>query len=104
MVLTDAAGRVLFCSPVRRGSCADTTQARQLGLVQLLADGPFVEILADADYQGLGAQPDGRVCEPGELGRLRRGRHRPTASSRRTDFHVPRPTVHEVVRRAGQPP
>ncbi|MFD8005683.1 transposase family protein [Streptomyces mirabilis] len=51
MVLTDAAGRVLFCSPVRPGSCADITQARELGLVQLLAGGPFVEILADAGYQ-----------------------------------------------------
>ncbi|MEU6687625.1 transposase family protein [Streptomyces sp. NPDC046832] len=40
MVLTDAEGRLLYCSPVRPGSCADITQARQLGLVQLLADGP----------------------------------------------------------------
>ncbi|MFE4582808.1 transposase family protein, partial [Streptomyces chartreusis] len=39
MVITDAEGRVLFCSPVRPGSCADITQARQLGLVELLADG-----------------------------------------------------------------
>ncbi|MFE4626085.1 transposase family protein [Streptomyces mirabilis] len=31
IVLTDAAGRVLFCSPVRPGSCVDITQARQLG-------------------------------------------------------------------------
>ncbi|MGP4006646.1 transposase family protein [Streptomyces sp. 4N124] len=36
MVLTDAEGRVLFCSPVRPGSCADITQARQLGLDKLL--------------------------------------------------------------------
>ncbi|MGW3291384.1 transposase family protein [Streptomyces sp. NPDC001002] len=54
MVVTDAEGRVLFCSPVWPGSCADITQARQLGLVQLLADGPFLEILADAGYQGMG--------------------------------------------------
>ncbi|MEU0585951.1 transposase family protein [Streptomyces sp. NPDC006132] len=27
MVLTDAEGRVLFCSPARRGGCADITQA-----------------------------------------------------------------------------
>ncbi|MGA5207351.1 transposase family protein [Streptomyces variegatus] len=33
MVLTDAEGRVLFCSPARPGSCADITQARQLHLV-----------------------------------------------------------------------
>jgi hypothetical protein len=64
MVLTDAEGRVLFCSPVRPGSCADITQARQLGLAQLLADGPFLEILADAGYQGMGAQTGGRVVTP----------------------------------------
>ncbi|MFE2103652.1 transposase family protein [Streptomyces sp. NPDC059468] len=64
MVLTDADGRVLFCSPVRPGSCADITQARQLGLAQLLADGPFMEILADAGYQGMGAQTGGRVVTP----------------------------------------
>ncbi|TQJ37082.1 transposase family protein [Streptomyces sp. NBC_00080] len=64
MVLTDAEGHVLFCSPVRPGSCADITQARQLGLAQLLADGPFMEILADAGYQGMGAQTGGRVMTP----------------------------------------
>ncbi|MEJ8673019.1 transposase family protein [Streptomyces sp. MS1.AVA.1] len=48
MVLTDAGCPVLFCSRVRPGSRADITQARQLGLFQLLADGPFMEILADA--------------------------------------------------------
>ena len=64
MVLTDAWGRVLFCSPVRPGSCADITQARQLGLAQLLAEGPFMEILADAGYQGMGAQTGGRVVTP----------------------------------------
>jgi hypothetical protein len=55
MVLTDAEGRVLFCSPVRPGSCADITQARQRGLAQLLSGGSFMEILADAGYQGMGA-------------------------------------------------
>ncbi|MFJ4634044.1 transposase family protein [Streptomyces sp. NPDC088847] len=64
MVLTDGAGRMLFCSPVRPGSCADITQARQLGLVQLLVDGPFLEILADAGYQGMGGQTGGRVVTP----------------------------------------
>ncbi|MFI0231232.1 transposase family protein [Streptomyces sp. NPDC017086] len=64
MVVTDGNGRVLFCSPTRPGSCADITQARQSGLVQLLADGPAVEILADAGYQGLGAQTGGRVITP----------------------------------------
>lgn len=64
MVVTDEDGRVLFCSPTRPGSCADITHARQLGLVKLLADGPAVEILADAGYQGLGAQTGGRVVTP----------------------------------------
>nr|WP_233221410.1 transposase family protein [Streptomyces carminius] len=64
MVVTDADGRMLFCSPTRPGSCADITHARQSGLVKLLADGPAVEILADAGYQGLGAQTGGRVVTP----------------------------------------
>lgn len=34
------------------------------GLVRPLADGPAVEILADAAYQGLGAQTGGRVVTP----------------------------------------
>ncbi|MFF5365305.1 hypothetical protein ACFY4I_38945 [Streptomyces scabiei] len=45
----------------RPGSCADITHTRQLGLVQLLAEGPFLEILADAGYQGMGAQTGGRA-------------------------------------------
>ncbi|MGA5468262.1 transposase family protein [Streptomyces arboris] len=64
MVVTDAAGRLLFCSPAEPASCADITHARKLGLVGLLADGPAVEILADAGYQGLGAQTGGRVVTP----------------------------------------
>ncbi|MFC9262231.1 transposase family protein [Streptomyces hydrogenans] len=64
MVLTDQNGRVLFSSPARPGSCADITHARQLGLVKLLAEGPVVEVLADAGYQGLGAQTGGRVVTP----------------------------------------
>ncbi|MFB7868157.1 transposase family protein, partial [Streptomyces sp. NPDC056069] len=64
MVVTDGEGRVLWCSPTEPGSCADITQARQLGLVKLLAGGPVVEILADAGYQGLGAQTGGRVVTP----------------------------------------
>lgn len=62
--VTDGDGRVLFCSPSRPGSCADITHARQLGLVGLLTDGPAVEILADAGYQGLGTQTGGRVITP----------------------------------------
>ncbi len=64
MVVTDGDGRVLFCSPTKPGSCADITHARQLGLVRVLADGPAMEILADAGYQGLGAQTGGRVITP----------------------------------------
>ncbi|MFI9810290.1 hypothetical protein ACIHEJ_39455 [Streptomyces sp. NPDC052301] len=64
MVLTDAEGRVMSCSPVQPGSCADITQARQLGLAQFLADGPFMEIPEDAGYQGMGAQTGGRVVTP----------------------------------------
>ncbi|MFC9394437.1 transposase family protein [Streptomyces sp. NPDC057027] len=64
MVITDSEGRVLWCSPTRPGSCAGIIHARQLGLVTLLADGPAVEILAHAGYQGLGAQTNGRVVTP----------------------------------------
>ncbi|WP_405469468.1 transposase family protein [Streptomyces canus] len=64
MVLTDAEGHVLFCSSVRPGSCADITQARQLGLVDLLVDSPFMQVLADAGYQGMGGQTGGRVVTP----------------------------------------
>ncbi|MFJ1604489.1 transposase family protein [Streptomyces sp. NPDC088253] len=64
MVVTDADGRLLFCSPAESASCADITHARQLGLVKLLANGPAVEILADAGYQGLGAQTGRRVVTP----------------------------------------
>ncbi|MEU6621999.1 transposase family protein [Streptomyces litmocidini] len=64
MIFTYGAGRLLFCSPARPGSCADITHARELGLVRLLAEGPAVEILADAGYQGRGAQTGGRVVTP----------------------------------------
>lgn len=64
MVVTDADGQVLFCSPTKSGSCADITQARQFGLVKVRSAGPAVEILADAGYQGLGAQTGGRVVTP----------------------------------------
>ncbi|MGW1616090.1 transposase family protein [Streptomyces sp. NPDC002285] len=65
MVLTDAGGRVLFCSPVRPGSCADITQARQLGLVQLLADGPFMESSRMPAIRAWAPRPaDGVVTPP----------------------------------------
>ncbi|MGW1871663.1 hypothetical protein ACWCPS_39960 [Streptomyces mauvecolor] len=61
MVVTDEAGRLLYCSPAEPGSCADITHARQLGPVRLPADGSATEIFADVGYQGLGAQTGGRV-------------------------------------------
>ncbi|MEU9930464.1 hypothetical protein [Streptomyces anulatus] len=64
MVVTDAEGRLLFCSPAEPASCADITHARKLGLVRLLTEGPAVEILPDAGYQALGAQTGGRVVTP----------------------------------------
>ncbi|MGI5397215.1 transposase family protein [Streptomyces sp. CA-251251] len=64
MVVTDGDGWMLFCSPTQHGSCVDITHARQLGLVRLLEGGPAAEILADAGYQGLGAQTGGRVVTP----------------------------------------
>lgn len=64
MVVTDGAGQLLFCSPTRPGSCADITHTHPSGLVKVLADGPAVEVLADAGYQGLGAQTGGRVITP----------------------------------------
>lgn len=78
---------MLFCSPVRPGSCADIPQARQLGLVQLLADGPFMEILADlrlpghgsADRRAGGDAPASQVQE--ERSRLVRATARTRAQS-----------------------
>ncbi|MFJ4338505.1 transposase family protein [Streptomyces sp. NPDC088915] len=64
MVVTDGEGHVLWCSPTMPASCAGIIRARQLGLVRLLADGPAVEVLTDAGYQGLGAQTGGRVVTP----------------------------------------
>jgi DDE superfamily endonuclease/Helix-turn-helix of DDE superfamily endonuclease len=64
LVITDHCGRLLFCGETRPGSTADITQARQTGLVDLLAHHPTVELLADAGYQGLGAQTLGAVITP----------------------------------------
>ncbi|MEU0375626.1 hypothetical protein ABZ070_37210, partial [Streptomyces sp. NPDC006283] len=44
----DERGRLLFCGEVRAGSVADITQARDAGLVDLLADTIDLQILADA--------------------------------------------------------
>ncbi|WP_112137177.1 transposase family protein [Glycomyces dulcitolivorans] len=64
MVITDAEGRVLFCSPAEPGSRADITHARQLGLPDLLAAQSDTTVLADAGYQGLGTESGGRVVTP----------------------------------------
>ncbi|WP_405706571.1 transposase family protein [Streptomyces sp. NBC_00069] len=91
MVLTDEEERMLFCSPAERASCADITHARQLGLVKQLVDGPAVEILADAGYQGLGAQTGGRVVTPPhrKFKRTRRtGTRRSTSGSARPILHA----------------
>ncbi|MFI2078132.1 transposase family protein [Streptomyces triculaminicus] len=48
------------------------TQARQAGIVDLLADTIHLRILADAGYQGLGGQTCGQVVTPP---RKRRGKH-----------------------------
>lgn len=64
MVVTDRSGHILFCGHTRPGSTADVTQARDSGLIDLLAQHPSVELLADAGYQGLGAQTLGAVITP----------------------------------------
>ncbi|MER5629125.1 transposase family protein [Streptomyces nitrosporeus] len=64
MAFTDGDGRLLFSSPTTPGNCAGVTHTRQLGLVKLPADGPSVEILADAGYRGLGARTGGRAVAP----------------------------------------
>ncbi|MFK4070442.1 transposase family protein [Streptomyces sp. NPDC029674] len=64
LVVTDAEGCLLFAGALRPGSCPDITQARDAGLVQLLAAQLDLQILADAGYQGLGAQTGGQVITP----------------------------------------
>ncbi|MGY0068224.1 transposase family protein [Streptomyces sp. QTS137] len=44
-------------------ACSDHPQSTD-HRIGLLSEGPVVEILADADYQGLGAQTGGRVVTP----------------------------------------
>lgn len=72
LVFTDERGRLLFCGETRPGSCADITQVRQAGIVDLLAGTVHLQILADAGYQGLAAQTCGQVVTPP---RKRRGKH-----------------------------
>lgn len=63
MVITDPVGRVLFCGATVPGSVADITQARDSGLVGLLAGGG-ARVLADVGYQGLNAETGGAVITP----------------------------------------
>ncbi len=63
-MITDAAGRLLFCGQTRPGSIHDLTQVRRAGLVELLALISGVTLLADAGYQGLSAQTAGAVITP----------------------------------------
>ncbi|MFJ4866891.1 transposase family protein [Streptomyces sp. NPDC088748] len=72
LIITNKQGRLLFCGEVRAGSVADITQARDACLVDLLADSIDLQVLADAGYQGLGAQTCGQVITPP---RKRRGKH-----------------------------
>ncbi|WP_247663052.1 transposase [Micromonospora sp. U21] len=65
LVICDPAGRLLFCGETRPGSMHDLTQARTAGLVDLLLHAPLgVQVLADAGYQGLGADTAGVVITP----------------------------------------
>jgi hypothetical protein len=91
LVITDAAGRLLFCGQTRPGAIHDLTQVRQAGLVELLALIPGVTLLADAGYQGLSTQTaHRRRCRPAP----RRDRTGPE----QVDGGPPL-TMHEVVRR-----
>jgi len=65
LVICDPIGRLLFCGETRPGSMHDLTQARTAGLVNLLLHAPVgVQVLADAGYQGLGADTAGDVITP----------------------------------------
>jgi hypothetical protein len=83
LVITDAAGRLLFCGQTRPGAVHDLTQVRQAGLVELLALTPGVTLLADAGYQGFSAQTAGRSSLRGRPGGRTRSRSSPP-SPRRT--------------------
>ncbi|MGW7003176.1 hypothetical protein ACWGCW_10190 [Streptomyces sp. NPDC054933] len=52
----------LDCGDTRLGNCPDVTRARTSGPVDLLAESDGIEILADTNYQGLGAQTRGQVA------------------------------------------
>lgn len=62
---------MLFCSPTSPGSCADITHARESGLVELLAEGPPVEVLADAGDLSSSARKNSPDLSAAEWERLR---------------------------------
>lgn len=64
MVVTDAEGRLQFCSPAGPASCANITHARKLGLVKLLADGPAVVISPMPATRVWAPRPAGVVTPP----------------------------------------
>ncbi|GAA0475716.1 transposase family protein [Streptomyces olivaceiscleroticus] len=64
LVITDAQERLLFGGALKPGSCPDIPQARDAGLVELVGRYRDLHILADAGYQGLGAQTGGQVITP----------------------------------------
>jgi len=89
LVITDPAGRLLFCGHSRPGSIHDLTQVRQAGLVELLALIPGVALLADAAYQGLNTQTGGAVLTP-----------RPTRRRNQIPIFPAVAAAHEAERRA----
>ncbi|WP_338120244.1 hypothetical protein [Streptomyces albireticuli] len=60
MVLTDTVGRLLFCGETRPGSCPDTSQAGESGIIDLLGTGPWVGVLADVGTRDSAPRPGAR--------------------------------------------
>jgi hypothetical protein len=80
-------GAAAVCGQTRSGAIHDLTQVRQPGLVELLVLVPGVTLLADAGYQGLGAQTAGAVVTP-RRARRKNQRPVPPLSPRRTGANV----------------
>lgn len=64
LLLSDDQGRLLFAGETHPGSVNDLTQARSIGLVQLVDSRRDLEILADARHQGLQRRTDGAARTP----------------------------------------
>lgn len=90
LLVTDAVGRLLFCGAVARGSVSDITRARAAGLVDLLDHTHSVQILADAGYQGLGAQTWGQVLTPPLKSQKKRLEAMPGIAAQRAAQRKPR--------------